>query len=148
MPSLTARHGVVRALARSTTKLSSTPSTAPRRSLVSFRLPPAVHKHQLRRKVTSPTTRGAWSVVESPHQLMQQQMQQQRRSFASGKEDDDSDDDFKPKRKEVPDDSDEVSDLIEKQVQQALPPLVQQSAVTLTFKCCCCDRYTCFVVLL
>ncbi|CAM9194160.1 unnamed protein product [Pylaiella littoralis] len=121
LSSSTARYGMVRALARSTTKLSSTPSTAPRRSLSSFRLPPATHQHQLRRQVTLPTTRGLWSVAVSPRQQMQQQQQQQqeqqRRSFASGKDDDDSDDDFKPKRKAVPDDTDEVSDLIKKQVE-------------------------------
>lgn len=110
----TARHGVLRALARSA-RLSNTAGAAvapASRSLSSCRPSSAMLLHQLRREVT-PTSCRASSLV------LQQQVQQ-RRSFAAGggKEEDDSDDDFKPKRKAVSDDADEISDLIKKQVQE------------------------------
>lgn len=111
LSSCSARQGLLRAIARSARGATATPG---RRSLTSA---PARPQLQLRREVV-PTSCRAWSVLS-------QQQVPQRRSFAagSGKDEDDSDDDFKPQRKAVPEDADEVSGLIKKQVCVFVPPL-------------------------
>ncbi|CAN0080828.1 unnamed protein product [Ectocarpus sp. 13 AM-2016] len=106
----TARQGVLRALARSPKLGNPLPATAVR-SLNSVQVPALQQQLQLRRETLSNSSQ-AWSVEP------QQQMKQRRRfAAASGGDEDGSDDDFKPKRKAVPEGSDEVSDLIKKQVE-------------------------------
>lgn len=109
-----ARQGLLRALARSPKLGSPRPATAVR-SLTSVQVPAAQQQQQLQLRRETLSKSSWW--VES----QQQQMQQRRRfAAASGEDEDGSDDDFKPKRKAVPEGSDEVSDLIRKQVRCGL----------------------------
>lgn len=114
----TARQGLLRALARSTTQLTTAKRSLACGAATACPTGTGVGQHPWQQQQLQQQHLLLRRAAAVPQNYHEQRWEQQRRSFSAGGggNEDDSDDDFKPQRKAVSDNPDDISALIKKQV--------------------------------